>query len=339
MIFAYGITQQGTYHVKKDIVCQDAHHFMKCEDNMIVGAVADGLGSEQYSDIASKLAAQISVQYCADHIKPDTADESILEILCDSFLLAQKSIEVEAEKQGHEIDQYDTTLSLAVLKNGNLYYGHAGDSGIVAYAEDGRYQAVTEQQRDDMGRVFPLYFGIEKWVFGKFSKKVASVFLATDGILELLFPIYLRNEEEKLYVALAQYFMNKDVLKVEQQTEEDVQAHMAAFLQSITDDQVNDDKTVLVMLDTTVEVTRMPDAYYAEPDWAILISKYKEAWRREAYPDLYGDEANAKPATAEHEKQEGISAQGEQSTEPKAHNHNEARRTSVAACSCVDKDS
>ena len=296
MIFAYGTTQQGTYHIKKDIVCQDAHFFLKCEGNMIIGAVADGLGSEKYSDVASQLAVKISVKYCADHILPEAADESILKILCDSFHLAQKSIEEEAEKQNHELDEYDTTLSLAVLKNGCLYYGHAGDSGILALAEDGRYYAVTEQQRDDMGRVFPLYFGLEKWVFGKYPQKVASVFLATDGILELLFPVYLRQEEETLYVALAQYFMDKSILQAEQQEEEAVQAHRAAFLQSITDAQVNDDKTVLVMLDTTVDTARQPDAYYEEPDWETLMPKYREAWRREAYPDMYAEETSAQSA-------------------------------------------
>ena len=25
MIYAYGVTQQGTYHIKNNIVCQDAH--------------------------------------------------------------------------------------------------------------------------------------------------------------------------------------------------------------------------------------------------------------------------------------------------------------------------
>lgn len=52
------------------------------------------------------------------------------------------------------------------------------------------YCKVTEQQRDSYGRVFPLYFGNEKWVFGKCEKAVASVLLATDGMFETLFPYW-----------------------------------------------------------------------------------------------------------------------------------------------------
>ena len=54
MIFHYGITQQGHYHIKNNLPCQDAHEFKLISDNFAIGAVADGLGSELYSDIASK---------------------------------------------------------------------------------------------------------------------------------------------------------------------------------------------------------------------------------------------------------------------------------------------
>jgi hypothetical protein len=33
MIYAYGITMQGTYHVKNNIVCQDANEIVKCGDD------------------------------------------------------------------------------------------------------------------------------------------------------------------------------------------------------------------------------------------------------------------------------------------------------------------
>ena len=148
MIYTYGITQQGTYHVKNDLVCQDAHNIIKCSDSYAIAAVADGLGSEEHSDVASKLAAKISSEYCAEKIKEDSADDQILEIIKDSFALAQSHIEQAANDDGHDLDQYDTTLSLAVFMNGSLYYGQSGDSGIVALTADGFYKKVTEQQRE-----------------------------------------------------------------------------------------------------------------------------------------------------------------------------------------------
>lgn len=293
MIYAYGITQQGTYHVKNNVVCQDAHNIIKCGDFMVVAAVADGLGSEEHSDVASKIAANSSTNYCVEKISEDTPDEAILSILHDAFSLAQNEIESEVKKNNHELDQYDTTLSLAILKNGTLFYGHSGDSGIVALTEDGLYEKVTEQQRDSYGRVFPLYFGEKKWVFGKYEKAVASVLLATDGMFETLFPYLIQNEPVNVYVALARYFMDIQILGIAELGEAVVQDKMSEFVDSISDDQVNDDKTVVVIASDAVVPKGQPESYYAEPDWKELKKKRDEEWRRAAYPHLYKEKDDA----------------------------------------------
>lgn len=289
MIYTYGITQQGTYHVKNDLVCQDAHNIIKCDDSYAIAAVADGLGSEEHSDIASQMAVKISTSYCAENIKDEYSEEQILEIIRDSFALAQSEIEKAAESNGHDLDQYDTTLSLAVFKNDALYYGHSGDSGIVALTSEGLYKKVVEQQRDDEGRVFPLYFGDEKWVFGKFPEPVVSVFLATDGMFETLFPVYIRNEPVNIYVALARYFMGPDSLHIEEHGENYVKEKVSEFMNSIPDTQVNDDKTVVVLVNPTYEMKMQDAEYYAEPNWEELKRKYEDAWKRAAYPHLYKD--------------------------------------------------
>lgn len=286
MIYAYGVTLQGTYHVKNNMVCQDAHSIIKIDDRIAVAAVADGLGSEDYSDVASRLAADISSKYCAEHISALSTDEEIIEAIDSSFHIALSTIEQTANDNGNELDQYDTTLSLVVMHEGSLFYGHSGDSGIVALNTDGLYCKVTEQQRDSHGCVFPLFFK-DKWVFEKYDKKVASVFLATDGMLETLFPIYIRNEEVNIYVALADFFMNPKKLQLDENGEEAVQDYMTTFIEGIPDAQVNDDKTVVVLVDTDVEFQYQQESYYAEPDWAALKEKYEEDWKRAAYPHLY----------------------------------------------------
>ena len=60
MIYYYGVTQQGTYHIEHDLVCQDAHYCKVINDHFAIAAVADGLGSEKYSDVASKIASKTS---------------------------------------------------------------------------------------------------------------------------------------------------------------------------------------------------------------------------------------------------------------------------------------
>jgi hypothetical protein len=289
MIYTYGITQLGTYHVKHDMVCQDAHNIIKCDESCAVSAVADGLGSEEHSDIASEMAAKISTVYCAENIKDDCSDEQILNIIRDSFVLAQSRIEKVATDNGHDLDQYDTTLSLAVLRGDALYYGQSGDSGIVTLTTEGLYKKVVEQQRDEEGRVFPLYFGEDKWVFGKFLEPVVSVFLATDGMLETLFPVYIRNEPVNIYVALARYFMGPDFLHIEKFGEDYVKEKVSEFMKGIPDAQVNDDKTVVVMVNPDLKMKVQQQSYYAEPNWEELRRRYEEAWKRAAYPHLFKD--------------------------------------------------
>jgi len=293
MIYAYGITQQGLYHIKKGLVCQDAHKIIKCGDDIAVAAVADGLGSEEYSDVASRLAADLSTEHCANNINPDDTDDKILAIIKDAFEIAQKGIETVAAENKHELDQYDTTLSLAVLIHDKLYYGHSGDGGIIAMTTEGRFEKITDQQRDAEGRVFPLYFGEEKWVFSTYPKSVSGILLATDGMFEIFFPIYIRKEKVSTYVALAKFFMDPKVLGFETMGEVGVEEKIGKFVSKIPESQVNDDKTVVALVNSEVEYSLQPDDYYAEPDWKVLIQRYEDEWKRQAYPHLFNNKDHA----------------------------------------------
>ena len=292
MIYSYGISMEGTYHIKKSIPCQDYHHIVKCDDNFVIAAVADGLGSAAHSDIASKIAATVSVDYCAEKITQPVETDIVLSVMREAFGAAQNSIERKAQDNGHSINEYDTTLTLAVMNNDMLYFGHSGDSGIIALTVDGLYEQVTEQQRDDDDRVFPLFFR-DYWVFGLYEKKVCSVLLATDGIFETFFPFYIRNAPVNIHVALARFFMDNSVLLIDKVGEADIRAQMEEFILNIPDAQVNDDKTVVVLVNASINPTLQPEEYYIEPDWDELKRKHDEEWTRLAYPHLFKAEDEA----------------------------------------------
>jgi len=295
VIYSYGITEQGTYHVKKNIPCQDYHHIVKCGDNTIVTSVADGLGSMKYSDIGSKLAATISANYCAEKIALLNNVNDVLGIIKVSFELAQSSIEKEAKNNGHSIDLYDTTLTLAVVHDNTLYYGHSGDSGIIALTVEGLYKQVTEQQRDEDDRVFSLFFK-DRWVFQRFEQKVCSVLLATDGMLETFFPIYIKKELVNIHVTLAQFFMDNGALRIDELGEDAVKVRIGDFIRSIPDEQVNDDKTLVTLVNPSVKSKRQPDDYYKEPNWVELKKKYDEEKKRLLYPHLFKEQDAEKVA-------------------------------------------
>ena len=289
MIYAYGVRVNGPYHIKNNIPCQDAFEILKCSDDLVIAAVADGLGSAEYSDVASELAVKISLKHCGRDIPKVSTDDEILAIMKKSFVYVQNFIEKVAKRKKHDVAKYDTTLSLAVLKKDTLYFGHSGDSGIVALTMDGSYQKVTEQQRDDNNCVFPLIFR-DEWVFEKFDKKVASVLLATDGIYETLFPFLIRNEDVKIHIRLAHYLMDNSRLKINERGESAVTDEIKKFIENIPPEQVDDDKTVVVLANTAVKPELQSDDYYQEPDWATLRKKHDEEWKRLAYPHLFKDE-------------------------------------------------
>ncbi|GAP40235.1 protein phosphatase 2C domain-containing protein [Flexilinea flocculi] len=301
MIYAYGITTQGTRHIKTNTPCQDVHKIGKISNDIVIAAVADGLGSEKYSDIASKIAAETSVNYCHSNISKKDSGEAILNVIRSSFEMALNSIKDEATKEENDFYQYGTTLTLAVMVSNDLYYGHAGDSGIIVLKLNGLYNKITEQQRDDYGFVFPFTYNKEKWEFGT-VENVASVLLATDGMLETFFPIYLRDEKVNIYVALARYLMDNNSLHIDEVGEGATQDRILTFICNIPDAQVNDDKTIAVLVNTAVKAGVQPPEYYLEVDWAELKRKRNEAWKREAYPHLFTDETNNDQATSDNTK-------------------------------------
>jgi len=303
MIYAYGISVQGTYHIKNNnIPCQDYHHIVKCGDDLVVAAVADGLGSVTYADVGSKIAATISVKYCTEKIVHLSNSDDILGAIKESFDLAQQSIEKEAKDKGHSINEYDTTLTLAIMRDDTLYYGHSGDSGIIALTVEGLYEQVTTQQRDEDGCVFPLFFN-DQWIFRQYGKKVCSVLLATDGMFETFFPFLIKDKPINIHVRLARFFMDNKILCIDKCGEEQIKSQIEDFIVGIPDEHVNDDKTIVVMVNTSIEPTLQAKEYYIEPDWAELKKKYDEEWKRKAYPHLF-KEKDVEKTTIEVEKQD-----------------------------------
>ena len=289
MFYSYGISVQGADHIKEGTVCQDANMIVKCGENMIVAAVADGLGSEEYSDVASKTAVNTATEYCAGRIREDDTEEAILDVIRQAFIQSRTDIEDIARTQSNDIDQYDTTLTLAVLIGDCLYYGHCGDSGIIVLNRNGLYCRVTEQQRDDYGRVFPICFE-DHWMIGRYPEPVGSVLLATDGMFDTFFPVWIRNEPINIHVSQARFFMDPERLKIDEVKEDETTERMTNILNSIDPETVGDDKTVTVVINRDIICEKQPDEYYKEPDWVELKRKFDEEWKKAAYPGLYTED-------------------------------------------------
>lgn len=294
MIIKSGVSVMGESHKRSgDGVCQDSH-FYEEKDGMVIAAVADGLGSSSHSDMASQEAAKSVVRFCMDKISSNKNANNILEIMREAFDEAKFNVERKAREKGYELDECDTTLCLAVFCGGNLFWGQAGDSGMIAFRSDGFFEKVVnpEDGANNEGLVYPLC-SEDKWKFGKYSPLTRSVLLVTDGVWNILAPPLLKDQSCKLDNATLNFFMNHPAL--ESLKQEQLDGLLNKIITDIEPQRVNyDDKTLVLLVDTEVLASKQPSGYYTWPS-----SEEWEALRRTQLEKLYPDVAISKPSAKE----------------------------------------
>lgn len=192
MLTHFSITQQGKRHIERDVPCQDfsaskrvyLDHF-GCE--IVIAAVADGVGSCEFSQYGSATAVQSflrCVEYNIQNKLPELSDENVIKLIQYSFNYALSQVEKDAEERELPFLEFDSTLTGIVYDGHTLWYGHIGDDGVVVLYFDGEYEMITKRHRgEEVHSLFPLR-EVDLWQFGKSSKEVASCVLMTDGVLD-----------------------------------------------------------------------------------------------------------------------------------------------------------
>lgn len=203
-----GVTKRGVAHRCYGTRCQDAHMIRRVKQvaiwkdggkrdrllpgkEYVVAAVADGLGSEAHSDIGAHAAVNTAVSTMCELIGTWCATgDSALAISMPRFLeqamiKANNAVVKKATSMELPASEFDATLAIAVYDGEQLFYGSAGDSGVIAKTDAG-FELVTHPTRGEgEATTFPLYCR-EKWEIG--SRHARGFLLATDGLLELLVP-------------------------------------------------------------------------------------------------------------------------------------------------------
>ena len=165
----------------------------------VVAAVADGLGSEAHSDIGAHAAVNTAVSTMCELIGTWCATgDSALAISMPRFLeqamiKANNAVVKKAASMELPANEFDATLAIAVYDGEQLFYGSAGDSGVIAKTDAG-FELLTRPSRVGEAGTYPLYCR-EKWEISACGH-VRGFLLATDGLLELLVPEF-NNEKLK----------------------------------------------------------------------------------------------------------------------------------------------
>ena len=212
-----GVTKRGVAHRCYGTRCQDAHMIRRVKQvaiwkdggkrdrllpgkEYVVAAVADGLGSEAHSDIGAHAAVNTAVSTMCELIGTWCATgDSALAISMPRFLeqamiKANNAVVKKAASMELPANEFDATLAIAVYDGDQLFYGSAGDSGVIAKTDAG-FELVTHPSRVGSAATYPLYCR-EKWEIGACGGHVQGFLLATDGVLELLVPEF-NNEKLK----------------------------------------------------------------------------------------------------------------------------------------------
>ena len=278
-----GYTTVGKSHADKGIKCQDSCYY-DSNDNIVIAAIADGLSSSKHSDVASQTVVKFVVNYCIKNITEKDSEDEIIAILKKSFDDTLFTIKQIARAEQNDINDYDTTLTVAVLIDDNLYYGQIGDSGIVALLEDGRFERVTEAQNGEgIGKDRPVYplAAISKWSFKKYEKKIKALFLATDGVLKnIQHPLLERQKYTINHRYLAYIYTTLFSLK----DDKEVKEYIKNEVEKLTPEEVDyDDKTLVVVINRKCSFKKQPDDYYNFPTdelWKNIQKQYET----ELYP-------------------------------------------------------
>ncbi len=286
-----GTSLVGQYHLDSGSdVCQDSNHIAVIDEDIIVAVVADGVGSESHSEIASRIAAEESAEYCkkfyADFVNK-------LDLLNNSFQKALFAIEDESQASGIPMNQLDCTLCTVIFDHGKVYVGNIGDSGAIGLRDDGRYISLSRQQNDEEGRVYPLAFR-SSWEFTEIPGHYVSVLLATDGFFNYLHPVYLRKSksymEDELdthidYLRIREYI---DTLTVGSMSQDGFGTHIDDLVSRIPriggPDGTNDDLTVVCIV--TDEPHGVWQDYEPPFNRDELRVEYKKYLQQALYPNI-----------------------------------------------------
>lgn len=281
----YSTCLRGRSHIKNNKPCQDYKKIYELANNFVVAAVADGVGSSKHSNLASKIAVNVSMEFIKNNFPKNPNKQNLKKLILSSFNEAQDQIEFVCQEKNDDIYEYDTTLTLIIYDGATVFYGQSGDSGAIGITNAGDYIKITSQQKGKDGiSVIPLRFREKTWKFGCLDDKFCAIMLATDGVLDgLISPPILRREECPIYVSLVKNFLDLNFLQINKQNVKKFTKNINHFLKSDQCKNISDDMTIVGIINENIIPNKKEESYYDEPDWEFLSKKIK----RILYPHLY----------------------------------------------------
>lgn len=150
---------QGSLHVRHQVPNQD--RVVAFEHNgFLCAIVCDGVSLKSdrtfsNSEIAAAACLMAARSYLQTHLPEQLEMQQGLELLKDCFEAAWLALKIEVGCRGIEFEDCQTTLIVALLKEGKLMAGMVGDGGILYETHQGQLGAMVTHWKTD-SRVFPI---------------------------------------------------------------------------------------------------------------------------------------------------------------------------------------
>lgn len=285
MLTHFYISQQGKRHIEKKTPCQDCSFSIRVHSDVdnrdiIVAAIADGVGSCEYSQYGAEKSVASFCTFVQGKILDNEFsldDKSVLSIINKAFIYALQMVEEHSEKMELPFMEFDSTLTGAIYDGENVWYGHIGDDGIVALYNDGTYELITTRHKgEEAHSLFPLK-NTDLWEFGKTSKSVASFAMMTDGVLDYCVDSSVMNNRVYfpfLEPALACVMNNDEKAALQRADWYEYLSGSGNYKQNFRD-SVSDDIT-LVVVENSESVKKLPEIIFDFEKWEADTQKRKK---------------------------------------------------------------
>jgi serine/threonine protein phosphatase PrpC len=178
----------GKRHIEKGVPCQDSHLWSRPRPDSVLIAVADGAGSQPFSEHGSRLATKAVTQYLQSKIGQDNpaADcESARALLIAAFRHTFSCLETEAVDRGAPLSSLATTLIAVIVAPDIVAAMQVGDGAVVVANEDGTLFALTTPDNGeylDLTSFVTDPTSVEEAQFQMASGQFNGVVALTDGL-------------------------------------------------------------------------------------------------------------------------------------------------------------
>ena len=237
---------RGTSHEKVGQLCQDAHHWEKLSEGVLVAAVADGAGSATLGKVGAIVATQTAVETIRlkETVPRTSEDEEGWQLLLSNALVAAKTA-VEAEAVACSMTARDlaTTLIIVVATPKLVAAAQVGDGVAVASDSEGNLIALTAPQRGEYINETTFLVSpnaLETAQINLWHGTAANIALLSDGLQMLALEMTEGRPHAPFFSPLFHFMANvKDETEAKEQ--------LVAFLRSprITE-RTDDDLTLLL---------------------------------------------------------------------------------------------